>query len=396
MAHAPADVLEALRSSSFLQEANRAIIALFDQPFGEEGQPPNSTRILVDWSADPTLPTYASSQYTSITPEAFSMYPSLSEPEVVEDIQADPRISPDFAALLLQIHLRSLVLFPLVASAQWYGLVMFAFPEPTGLSKEDLRHMRGLVDEAAVAIHNTLLLEAEAAARREAERANALKLKFLAMISHELRTPLQSIKGFASTLLADDVTWEQDAQHEFISTINQEADKLTELIDQLLDLSLLEAGTLRIQLQECALDDIMAAAMPQLQALTSRHSLVVDVPASLPRVWADRARIAQVITNLVSNAVKYSPAQTAITVSARLEGGATEVSVADQGPGIPVQDRDQLFHLFQRGDSAERRTRGAGLGLAICKGIVEAHGGRIWLKEGTGSTFAFTLPVVSG
>ncbi|HEY3342713.1 MAG TPA: PAS domain S-box protein, partial [Anaerolineae bacterium] len=132
------------------------------------------------------------------------------------------------------------------------------------------------------------MLAIEADARREAERANELKLKFLAMISHELRTPLTSIKGFASTLLANDVSWDVASQHDFIETIDVEADKLTEMIEQLLDLSRIEAGTLRISPAPCAMEDILASALPQLQALTADHRLMIDLSEGLPKVNADR------------------------------------------------------------------------------------------------------------
>jgi two-component system sensor histidine kinase KdpD len=240
------------------------------------------------------------------------------------------------------------------------------------------------------------MLAIETDARREAERANELKLKFLAMISHELRTPLTSIKGFASTLLADDVSWDVASQHDFIETIDVEADKLTEMIEQLLDLSRIEAGTLRISPAACTIEDIIASVMPQLQALTVDHCLAIDLSEGLPKVNADRQRIDQVLINLVGNAAKYTPQQTKVTITARQLDSWIEVRVADEGSGIPPEDRDLLFQAFRRGDGAQRRTRGTGLGLAICKGLIEAHGGRIWLQEhaGPGTIMCFTLPIL--
>ena len=240
------------------------------------------------------------------------------------------------------------------------------------------------------------LLAIEAEARREAERANELKLKFLAMISHELRTPLTSIKGFASTLLAEDVSWDVASQHDFIETINVEADKLTEMIEQLLDLSRIEAGTLRISPTECSMEDVFTSAMPQLQALTVDHRLVINLPEGLPKVKADNHRIGQVLTNLVGNAAKYTLPQTVVAVSVRQIESWIEVCVADEGPGIAEEDREQLFQAFRRGDGAQRRTRGTGLGLAICKALIEAHGGHIWLQEhaGTGTSMCFRLPTL--
>src|SRR5512147_189125 len=143
------------------------------------------------------------------------------------------------------------------------------------------------------------LMAAEAKARAEAEQANDLKLKFLAMISHELRTPLTSIKGFATTLLADDVQWHPTTQHDFLHTIDEETDKLGDLIEQLLDLSRLEAGTLRIAPKPQRLEHVIATALAQLQAMTVNHLLMLNLPRDLPLIYADAERISQVLTNLV-------------------------------------------------------------------------------------------------
>ena len=240
------------------------------------------------------------------------------------------------------------------------------------------------------------LLQAEAQARREAERANELRLNFLAMVSHELRTPLTSIKGFATTLLATDVNWDAASQRDFLETINAEADKLTDLIEQLLDLSRIESGVMRVNPQLVPLQNILSVALPQLKSLTREHDLRLDVPATLPAVWADRQRIVQVLTNLVSNAAKYSPAHTVISLAVEPADAHVTISVSDQGSGIAPSDQPHLFQAFERGsDERVRRVKGVGLGLAICKGLVEAHGGRIWLQNHAqpGTTMCFTLPV---
>ncbi len=248
------------------------------------------------------------------------------------------------------------------------------------------------------------LFMAETAARRqaeqaqqEAERQTALRLRFLGMISHELRTPLTSIKGFATTLLAQDVTWDETSWHEYVGIIDQEADKLTDMIDQLLDLSRIEAGTLRIDPHDQTLAPIVESAQPQLQLLTRAHTLSIDLPMNLPVVRVDAQRITQVLINLVGNAAKYSPAGTTIRVTARHQGDAVKVTVADEGLGIAPEDMPFVFEAFRRGSNGSaRQTKGAGLGLAICKGLVEAHGGRIGFEQNTysGATISFTLPVV--
>ncbi len=236
------------------------------------------------------------------------------------------------------------------------------------------------------------LLRREQEARREAEEASEIKSRFLAMVSHELRTPLTSIMGFSSTLLAPDVVWDAESQHDFISTIHEEAEKLKDLVEQLLEVSRLQSGTLRMERSRITLDEALAVADAQLQMLIDRHVLEVNFPDDLPAVDADAQRIAQVFVNLVSNAVKYSPPGSHITLSAcRGSDGTVRVEVSDEGPGIPPEARDLVFEAFRQ---IERDgSQGAGLGLAICKGLIEAHGGRIWVVDDPppGATLAFTL-----
>jgi two-component system sensor histidine kinase KdpD len=256
-----------------------------------------------------------------------------------------------------------------------------------------------LVDQAAITLFNLQLLEVEEKSRHEAEQANEIKTKFLAMISHELRTPLTSIVGFTTTLLAEDVGWEPDEQRDFIQTIQREANRLQELIDRLLDLTRLEAANLPISMKSNFLDVILNDALPQLKSLTGDHTLIIHLPASLPPVYADANRIAQVLVNLVWNSSKYSPSGTEISISAGVRGGFVQINVSDQGPGIPQGEHKKVFEAFRRGHDVEKGwTQGAGLGLAICKGIVEAHGGRIWIRKKTtqGTSVSFTIPLVPG
>jgi PAS domain S-box-containing protein len=241
----------------------------------------------------------------------------------------------------------------------------------------------------------TELLKREREARKAAQEADRLKLTFLAMISHELRTPLTSIKGFATTLLADDITWDAESQRDFIAIISEESDKLTDLIEQLLDLSRLEAGTLGIAPESMAMAEIVSVAMAQLETISASHSLRIDVLQDLPYVLADLQRTGQIIVNLVNNAAKYSPPETEIRISAQQDDGFIQINVIDQGPGIPPEERSDVFEAFRQiKDQGANYKKGAGLGLAICKGLVEAHGGKIWIQDTTeGTTISFTLPI---
>jgi hypothetical protein len=390
----PAETLQVLLASSYLNHATRASVAIFNANW-LEGHRPESCTIVTAWNRDPETALHIGEQMTLEEYGVVETYAGY-EPLVIDDIRNDPRVSESMRGRLLTLGTASSILFPLIASGEWYGMLSLHFKFTKMMQAEDIRHLRGLVDEAATAIYNLRSLEAEARARREAERANSLKMKFLAMISHELRTPLTSIKGFATTLLADDVTWEPESQRDFIQTMNAEADKLSDLIEQLLDLSRLEAGAIRIATQVETWDNILTTAKAQLDALTVDHPLIVDAPANLPSLKVDAARVAQVITNLVNNATKYSPPQTVITLAAaQLDERYVKVCVSDEGPGIPLAARSRAFEAFQQLHHEKTDSKGAGLGLAICRGLVEAHGGRIWIEDraGPGTTICFTLPI---
>jgi signal transduction histidine kinase len=389
------EVLHALLSSSYLTTASRASIALFDAPWLDDDHLPQRCDILAAWNKDADLPASTGQHFTL---EEYGLVPPYArdKPLVIEDVRSKRELPQRARRRFEELKTRSLIIFPLIARGAWYGVLSLHFKLRRAIDVDDLRHLRGLVDETAIAIDNIRLLAAEAKARREAEQANDLKMKFLAMISHELRTPLTSIKGFATTLLADDVQWHPSSQRDFLHTISEEADKLGDLIEQLLDLSRLEAGILRIVPKAQTLDKIIATAMAQLQTVTADHHLALDVPHDLPLIHVDAQRIAQVLTNLVGNAAKYSPPQTPITLSAHQAGDVLQIDVADQGPGIPPQERVRVFEPFQQLESqASNRTKGAGLGLAICKGLVEAHGGCIWIQDRSapGTIISFTLPI---
>jgi signal transduction histidine kinase len=228
---------------------------------------------------------------------------------------------------------------------------------------------------------------------RELDR---MKSQLLATVSHELRTPLASIKGFATTLLRDDVDWDESSRREFLSIIDQESDRLAELIGNLLDMSRIEAGTLRMEPEPTDLRSIIQETIAEFQVMTHEHAFEARLPPSVPRVWADPRRVRQVLRNLVENAVKYSPQKGSIVITLETDRDSVQLSVADRGLGI---EREHLAHVFERFyqvDSAStRKIGGAGLGLSICKAIVEAHHGRIWADSqvGVGSTFHFTLPL---
>jgi len=273
--------------------------------------------------------------------------------------------------------------------------ISFDFYRP--FNQEEQNFLLTLAHQCALALERARLYDAERKARQAAQRANDLKTQFLGMISHKLRTPLTSIKGFASTLLAQDVAFSPSEQHDFIRVLDEEADKLAELVDQLLDLTSLQAGTLSMQAEPQPFDTILSAAHHQLTAFTAHHHFSIDLSPSLPAVLADTYRIAQVVSNLVHNAAKFSPAGTVITLSARPVDTMLEIRVSDQGTGISAEDRLTVFEAFRQLNTRTGERRGAGLGLSICKALVEAHGGHIWVEDqlSPGTTIAFTLPAAN-
>jgi signal transduction histidine kinase len=275
-------------------------------------------------------------------------------------------------------------------SRTWSGRVGFVsarlFPV-----RETLRRENG---EAEVWTTGTGILLHDVTREREAD---AMKSQLLSTVSHELRTPLASIKGFATTLLRQDVRWDETTQRDFLRIIEEEADRLTEIIDNLLDMSQLEAGVLRVEKEPVQFRTLIRDLVDEMRMRTEAHWFVVDLPAALPSVLADSRRIRQVLHNLLENAIKYSKGGQ-ITVSCQVEDGQAIISVSDQGTGIPSEFLGQVFERFFQIDGAStRRVGGSGLGLSISRGIVEAHGGKIWVESivGQGSTFRFTLPVAS-
>ncbi len=221
-----------------------------------------------------------------------------------------------------------------------------------------------------------------------------MKSALLSTVSHELRTPLAAIKGYASTLLADDVEWDAASQREFLQTISGETDRLTLLVENLLDMSRIEAGTLPLHLAPCTIKELVDSVVMQV-CEASNPRLTVQLPDELPPIWVDASRIETVIRNLLENAVKYTSPDSQIKLSAHQANGSVIIQVRDYGPGIPDDLHDKIFDRFFRADSRLTATvGGAGLGLAICKGFVEVHDGRIWASDGNpGTIISFSLPI---
>src|SRR5262245_7527632 len=233
--------------------------------------------------------------------------------------------------------------------------------------------------------------------RTEALRqSDQLKSALLASVSHDLRTPLTSIRAAVDNLLERSLEWDREALHEFHSIISEEVDRLTHLVQNLLEMARIEAGELHPVKEWGSVSEIFSNVLDRCAAETSSHKIRVECPENLPIVKVDSRLLASVIANLLENAAKYSPLHSEIVLSGQMKDNTLTISVHDHGTGIPANELARVFDKFYRGGSrAVKGQEGTGMGLAIARGIVEAHGGTIWAESapGQGATVLFSLPV---
>jgi two-component system, OmpR family, sensor histidine kinase KdpD len=224
---------------------------------------------------------------------------------------------------------------------------------------------------------------------------SSARASLLSSVSHDLRTPLSVIKTAATSLLRKEIRWDEEALHSFASTIERKADRLNRLVENLLDMSRIEGGALYPEKVWYPLDELVHDVLGRMHSQLQGRIVQMHLPDDLPPVKLDYVQIDQVVTNLIENAVHYTPAGSPIDVSIEAQEEQTLVSIADRGPGISLTERERIFDKFYRGDSyASGYNPGSGIGLAVCRGLVEAHGGRIRMegREGGGALFHFTLP----
>jgi len=261
-----------------------------------------------------------------------------------------------------------------------------------GLRDEDLDVLQSFASQLRVATQ-TRRLQSEAARANELAEANALRTALLAAVSHDLRTPLASIKASVSSLLQRDIAWSPSAVDNFLETIDEETDRLTALVGNLLDMSRLQTGALRLVTNDVGLDEVVPRALAALGGRADR--VTVDVPETLPRVHADAALMERAIANVLDNALAYSPPEAPVRVTAGCVGDRLELRVTDRGHGLPPEKRARMFEPFQRLGDAGGGT-GVGLGLAVARGFVEVMGGAINVEDtpGGGLTMVLAFPAV--
>jgi two-component system, OmpR family, sensor histidine kinase KdpD len=305
---------------------------------------------------------------------------------------------------------RSLRLIPLKTGQQVVGVLRLRILDDSlKLSQDERLEEDGDQPNARTAFFWTFLEQASslierARLRREnlriavLQRTDALRAALLSSVSHDLRTPLASIKAAASSLLQDDVQWDEETKRSFARSIEREADRLNRLVSNLLDMSRIEDGALKPEKELYMLPELIQDVLGSLQPLLHGRVVRTEVPIDLPPIELDYMQIDQVLTNLIENAVRYTPKGSPIDISAHREGAQVVISVADRGPGIPSGDLERVFDKFYRvldGRQTSGHPTGSGLGLAVSKGLVEAHGGRIWAepREGGGVVFSVSLPL---
>lgn len=321
---------------------------------------------------------------------------------VINDAKNNPNISQ---RLVEMFNSSAVMVLPLIARDRTLG-VMWLSDSTVGrrfteLEIEDANLISG---QAAIAIDNAMLFQQLSQANRQLEESyerlkslDRMKMEFFTLLSHELRTPLTTIKGYAD-LLEDGVLGPlNEDQRDKLAKISAGVDRLTKIVDNLSDLSSIASRKYTMDILPVSLNDLIGEVVRGIAFLAERKKINLswDVPADLPMVNVDRARISQVVLNIVNNAIKYTPPGGSVTIRAKDEADHVIVSVHDTGIGIPKKDLENIFSgFFHAGYKLSYEYKGAGLGLALSKGIIESHGGRIWAESevGKGSTFYFTLP----
>jgi len=321
----------------------------------------------------------------------------MREPIQIPDITQPGAYSSSVRDTLIRFGYRALLSVPLLREDQIIGSLSFNRKAPGEFPPEVVEVLKTFATQSALAIQNARLFREIADKSAQLEAAGRHKSEFLANMSHELRTPLNAIIGF-SEILAERMFGDiNEKQTEYLQDILESGRHLLSLINDILDLSKIEAGRMELELSEFDLPTAIDNALILVRERASRRGIRLGstVDERLGMIGGDERKVKQVLLNLLSNALKFTPEGGRIDVGARLEDGVAEVSVADTGVGIAPADQEAVFEEFRQVGAADKKAEGTGLGLALSRKFIELHGGRIWVKSepGTGSSFTFTLPL---
>lgn len=341
-------------------------------------------------------PTYARSVGRGRSTEADMAWGEAIAQEVVESAEIAVHrevVGPEIDGNVInRLDLRYFLGFPLYDDGESVGalvFIRFGGPEYT----DDQIELAGLITEQVEHLLARQLLVEHVADLEAEKRFDHLQEQFVSTVSHDLRSPLGFIKGYATSLLRDDANWGAETRREFLSIIDEETDRLTEIIDNLLDSSRLQAGSLPMNFQEINLAQVLQDFVQRMQLGDFDLELKMEIDDTDRIITADSARIVQVMSNLISNADKYAPGSQ-VTISLEWEAAWAHIRVRDTGPGIPPEHLDDIFDRLYRLPQHRDVVQGTGLGLFICREIIQDHGGKIYAQSqlGEGTTFHLLLP----
>ena len=297
-----------------------------------------------------------------------------------------------------ELGLRSRIAAPLLHGPRAFGMISLVRREPSGFNTQELELVGLLGRLVASAVQNIRAYEAERNTVEELRRLSALRADFVSLVSHELRAPMASVVGSAQTLRQRWRELNPDQRESFLALISSETERLAALVADVLDTSRIDAGTFTYRFADIDLGALVRDSVAGLSLTQEEVSVVADIHSELPSVRGDRDRLQQVLTNLLDNAVKFSPAGEEVRVSAFQQDSRVRIEVSDRGPGVPPDQQRLIFEKFGRGKTTSSPgTPGTGLGLYIARSIVEAHGGVLEVSSwpDAGATFTLSLPVDS-
>ena len=319
------------------------------------------------------------------------------QPIQIPDIAAEGAYESRIRGAMLEAGTRSVLAIPLLHEEQLVGGLVVTRRAPGAFTAEVVDLLRTFATQSALAIQNARLFRELAEKSRQLEVASQHKSEFLANMSHELRTPLNAIIGFSEVLSERMFGDLNEKQEEYLKDIHASGQHLLSLINDILDLSKIEAGRMELELSDFDLPMTIDNALMLVRERAARRGIELQrtIDERLGQIQADERKIRQVLLNLLSNAIKFTPDGGRIDVEAKPANGLIEVSVSDTGVGIAPEDQDAVFEEFRQVGTADKKVEGTGLGLALSRKFIELHGGKIWVKSqvGAGSTFTFTVPV---
>ena len=412
---ARAEAEEQRRRAQFLAEASTVLSSSLDYEATLQGVVRLAVPFLADWCAVDVLDEDAAlrrvaAAHVDVTRErllwhlrqrdpqrdsdSFGLGRMLrtGEPELVATVSQELLIQgardSESLRLIRALAPRSYIGIPLIAGGEVQGGVFLVTAESgREYTTADLELAEELGRRISQAVDNARL-------HMKVQQAVRVRDEFLAATSHELRTPLAHIKGFVSTLRQADVEWDEATRQDFLAEIEGEADRLTRLIGNVLDISRLESGAVSVDCSPTRPRAVLVGGLERVRPLLADRSVIIDAAEDLPELYVDSTQLEGVFANLLENAAKYTPADSPLRLSANVVDGGVELCVEDEGPGLPPEDLVHIFEKFVRGSRLTVAVPGTGLGLAICRRIVNASGGRIWAENRSsgGAAFVVWLP----